>query len=90
MNQTSHQQFKSVLDDVGLKYTNDQFNGFVVLFDKDGDGKISYNEVQAVFEKYDSKHSLKSNLMGLFDAGKSKVLGSLLSLDINITEKDYF
>ena len=28
--------------------------------------------------------------MGLFDAGKSKVLGSLLSLDINLTEKDYF
>lgn len=28
--------------------------------------------------------------MGLFDAGKSKVLGSLLSLDIQLTDKDYF
>jgi len=60
------------------------------LFDKDGDGKISYSEVLSVFEKYDTNHSLKSNLMGIFDAGKSKILGELLSLDINLTESDYF
>lgn len=28
--------------------------------------------------------------MGIFDAGKSKILGELLSLDISLTEADYF